>query len=151
MIVFSLSSKGFATFQATNGWAMWTAVIAILTSLICIYCVHGVARAVPMNYILCLIFTLAEAYLVSFTTTKYDSNTVLAAGLMTLGVTIGLTIYACTTKTDFTLLCGGAWIFIFALLSLVLCVFLIPNDSIAHRLYALIGVIIYGFYLIFDI
>jgi len=35
---------------------------------------------------------------------------VVTAALLTLGVTMALTLYACTTKTDFTLAGGALWI-----------------------------------------
>ena len=111
----------------------------------------NLAKTVPTNYILCTLFTLGESYSVSITTSYYEPSVVLMAGFMTVIVTLGITIYACTTKNDFTYPCGACYIFAFALLSTVVCWLVLPKISYLHRLWALLGVVIYGFYLLYDI
>ena len=74
--------------------------------LITLMCFKRVARTYPTNMILLGIFTLSESFLVANISAFYDPMTVLIAALMTLGVTIGVTVYAWTTKTDFTTLRG---------------------------------------------
>ena len=71
---------------------------------------------------------------------------------MTLGITCSITVYALTTKSDFTLYGGeffifGMGLFLFGLFA-ALFGGMIP---IVRIFYCLIGVIFYGFYLIFDI
>lgn len=68
---------------------------------------------------------------------------------MTLGVTIALTIYAFTTKQDFTMMGGilfviGAVFFMFGLF------LLFTNIYFLHIIYSALGVILYGVYLIYD-
>ena len=76
-------------------------VVSILT-LIILACFQKVARTYPINMIFLGIFTLSESFLVANISSFYDPMTVLIAALMTLGVTMGVTVYAWTTKTDFT-------------------------------------------------
>ena len=64
-----------------------------------------------LNYILLLIFTLSEAYLVSTVCIVYDKMLVFEAATVTLMITVSLTIYACVTKTDFTIIGGQLFIF----------------------------------------
>ena len=66
------------------------------------------------------LFTIAESYLVSFISSNYDSKTVLIAGALTAGVTVSLTIYVMTTKTDFTM--KGGIIFIVAAVFMITCI-----------------------------
>lgn len=68
-------------------------------------------------------------------------------------MTIGLTVYACCTSTDFTY-CGG---FLFMCLFLLIGMGIIvrfygfdKDDVAAHITLSSISAIVYGFYLIYD-
>jgi len=56
----------------------------------------------PWNVLLLSLFTLAESYMVSMICSFYTPESVLNAAIATLGATIGLTLYAVKTKTDFS-------------------------------------------------
>ena len=71
---------------------------------------------------------------------------------MTLGITLSITVYALTTKTDFTMYGGmffimGMGLFLFGLFA----TFFGGMTPIVHIFYCCIGVILYGFYLVYDI
>lgn len=87
--------------------------------------------------------------MVSFITGLTDPVTVLIAGGLTAAITISLTIYAFTTKTDFTT-CGG---FLFVCVT-VLIIGGIIGIFIKNRwlklILSILGVLIFGLYLIFD-
>ena len=72
-----------------------------------IICCRGLSRRVPTNYILLGIFAVCEAYLVGFIATHYEPQIVLAAAFYTAVVTAAISVYAFTTKKDFTV-CGPA-------------------------------------------
>lgn len=69
--------------------------------------------------------------------------------VMTAAMTVGLTLYACTTKTDITL-CGGF------LVSMIICLFIASiflmffNSKPLHIIVTIFAVIIYSLYLIYD-
>ncbi len=63
-------------------------------------------RRFPINYILLISWTFCQGYFVSNICAYYNSPLVIMAWLMTLAITCSLTLYACTTKTDFTFLGG---------------------------------------------
>jgi FtsH-binding integral membrane protein len=69
---------------------------------------------------------------------------------MTLGITLSLTLYALTTKSDFTMM--GATFFI---LGMALMMFGIAlsffHNYVGHIIYCTLGIILYGFYLVYDI
>ena len=68
---------------------------------------------------------------------------------MTLAVTLALTIYALTTKTDFTM-CGG-FFFVGTMLLLMFGLFyFIYPSKVMYNMYCIGGVLLYGFYLIYD-
>ena len=69
---------------------------------------------------------------------------------MTAGMTVGLTAYACTTKTDFTL-CGSLF-FCIAMGMLLLMVFSMFMTFAAwwHPVISAVLVVVYGLYLIYE-
>jgi len=115
------------------------------TLMLCI----NLAREVPINYILLGSFTLMESYMVSFTCSAYDPQIVLMAALMTLAVTISLTVYAWSTKNDFTIFGSLFYIGTALLIMLGITTFLLQSNFL-YFLYNAGGVIFYSFYLIYD-
>lgn len=74
---------------------------------------------------------------------------VLMAAAMTLGITVSLTIYAMTTKTDMTVM--GSTLFILLGGLILFGIFaMIFRDKILIVLYCILAVILYGYYLIYD-
>ena len=123
------------------------AIISIFTCIIMLTCC-GFHRSVPANYILTLIFTLSEAYLVSIICARYDPATVMTATFMTASIVVGLTLYAVFTKTDFTA-CGG--ILLCVLISFAFFgLFSIFFGFYLKIVYCTLGVILFGIYLVFD-
>ena len=84
---------------------MVAALVAIVIEIM-ILCVRRLARKVPINYMLLLMFTLCEAFALSVICSYYSSETTLAAAGTTAAVTVALTAYAMLTKTDFTMMGG---------------------------------------------
>jgi FtsH-binding integral membrane protein len=66
--------------------------------MITLYCYRRKARTVPTNYILLSAFTLAEAYLISATTSFYDQETIVIAFLITFLLVSILTLISCFGK-----------------------------------------------------
>ena len=94
-------------------------------------------------------FTFCQAYMVSFICASVDDPTiVLSAAFMTTGIVLALTIYALTTKSDFTV-CGGA-MFVFGAAFLMFGIFSMFFGPTARLIYNLIGVILFGIYLVID-
>lgn len=114
-----------------------------------IICNKRIARTVPQNYICLAIFTFCEAYMVAFITTVYDPVTVVAAAFMTAGVVTGLTVYAWTTKSDFTILGGTFALFASAILMFILFSLIFWNQAM-NIFFCFLMVIFFGFYIIVD-
>ena len=75
---------------------------------------------------------------------------VLMALFMTVAMVFAITIYALTTKQDFTLYGGALFIFATAMFLVSICLFFTNNNAL-HVIYSTIAVVFYGFYLIYDI
>jgi len=59
-------------------------------------------KSYPTNLLFLAAFTGLEAYSVSVITSFYESKIVLQAVVLTAGLFIGLTLFACQSKYDFT-------------------------------------------------
>ena len=149
MCIPSLTSDTYAQWQVDNTWLLWTCLAVYLVLGFTIICCKGLARSVPTNYILLFIFCLSLSYIVSAICATYDPNIVIMAAIMTTGITLALTIYAMTTKTDFTV-CGGL-LFVLVMALILFGLFaLFFNVKILYTFYCILGVIVYGIYLITD-
>lgn len=142
-------SEGARVFFITNFWLAILAAIAGIVLSCTLFCVPSVARKVPLNYYLMIAFTVCEAYMVAFCCAAVnDGLLVLTAACMTSGMVIALTIYAMTTKTDFTVLGGlfyvvGSCFLLFGLFSFLM-------GPTMRLVYCCFGVILFGVYLVID-
>merc|ERR1712070_132853 len=113
-------------------------------------CCTELARKVPYNYMFLLLVTVCEAVIVGFVSAMYTTESVVMALVMTSGIFIGLTIYAFTTKTDFT---GMGGYLMAALLGLcftsLLCMFF-PASPMMQTILGGAGAILFSFYIVYD-
>jgi len=120
-------------------------------------CCADAMRTFPANYIFLGAVTLGMATTTGFATVLYTTDSVLLALGTTAGVFFALTAYACLTKTDFT----GLGPYLFAgLMCLVMFGFVMSMWSLftgtavagtmAHKVYAIGGVLLFVFYIIYD-
>jgi FtsH-binding integral membrane protein len=70
---------------------------------------------------------------------------------ITAGITLALSAYAWTTKRDFSVLAPYPFVGVIALILVGLLNALIFHSSMLHMVYLFAGVIIFSFYLIFDV
>ena len=130
----------------------WLYVMCLITNIALLYvlaCVRSASRKVPQNFILLGLFTLTEAYLVSCMTIMYDPTTVFIAAMLTAGIVIALTIYACTTKTDFTIYGGLLFTILMAFMLASIFSFFFRNQIFRIVLSA-VSVVLFSIYLIYD-
>lgn len=107
-------------------------------------------KSYPMNLLFLAGFTGFEAYSVSVIVSFYESRIVLQAVVLTAGLFIALTLFACQTKYDFTnwmpYLFGGLWFLI--MFGLVAAFF--PQTSTTELIYSGIGALIFSGYILVD-
>lgn len=148
-----LSSIGFIDsvrfYYARNMWLFWVSFGLSIGIIIPLACFKTLARKVPINYILLLSFTACESIMLSYAFASInDWKIVLTAACITIAVTASLTIYACTTKTDFTFLVG--MLFVCVPLLILLGIFSFAFGYFLNTLYCCLGVLVYSIYLIID-
>ena len=116
-----------------------------------VHCKKDLARKVPINYGLLLAFTVSFAYMVTFICTGYSTNVVVTATAMTAGITFALTVYALTTKKDFTTMGGmiavlGTTIFLTSMFA-----WWFSYSAVYELLLNSLWVMMFGLYLIYDV
>ena len=105
-------------------------------------------KKVPINYILLSIFTVCVSIMVGVACVRTDPKVVLEAALLTTAVVVAITLFACTTKQDFTIFGPICWI-----IGMVFCTAGILAAIFGFHLgllWSVIGVILFSFYLLFD-
>lgn len=144
-----LSSTARAVLLMNPGVAL-ASVIMGMAFACCLFCSQSLTRQVPTNYILTLLFTICEAYSVAFTCAALDKNglIVVQAAFMTAALVMGLTLYAVTTKTDFTVFGGLLWAL--GTILLMVGVFSVFFGYTLRLIYCALGVLLFSIYLIFD-
>jgi FtsH-binding integral membrane protein len=107
-------------------------------------------KSYPTNLLFLGGFTALEAYSISVIVSFYDSNIVLQALVLTLGIFIGLTIFACQTKYDFVswapYLFGGLW----ALILFGFMFAFMPRTSTTELVYGGLAAVIFSGYILVD-
>jgi len=134
-------------FCLTNIWLFWVCLILSIVIIIPLLCFRDIARSYPMNYALLVGWTICESYMVAVCCSTYDPQIVITAAALTCAVTLGLTYYACTTKTDFTWMGGLLFVCLVVMLFFGILAFFIP---ILKLVYCIFGVLLYSIYLIYD-
>ena len=139
----------YVKFVKQNMWLYWVCLVVAIILLYVLVYVRSAARMVPLNFILLGLFTLAESYMVSCITALYDPKTVFIAAVLTAGIVVALTIYACTTKTDFTI-CGGLLYSALMVLMIATIFSFFFWSKILQIIISAVSVILFSIYLVYD-
>jgi len=151
LCILAISSTTYFNFMFSSFGLALMIICFVLTLIIAIMlsCYMNISRSVPTNYILLCIFTVCEGYLVSYSCVLASPKIVFMAAVMTLGNTVSLTIYAMTTKKDFTYL--GGMLAVFGMVFFLVRIFMMFTDNpVLHIYSAGFGVCLFGVYLIYD-
>ena len=149
-LTFIPSVKEIILFDMSNNPLILVFLLVFIIVTIVVFsvfvCCPQVARTVPYNYLLLFSFTLCMSFYLCLLCAQYDTEIVFTALALTCAATIGLTIYAATTKTDYTS-CGG---FLFAF-----CLIMIFSVGLFfwvgyYVFYCALGVLLYSLYLVYD-
>mmetsp|Transcript_8610 Transcript_8610/g.23999 ORF Transcript_8610/g.23999 Transcript_8610/m.23999 type:complete len:240 (-) Transcript_8610:86-805(-) len=140
------------TFVTTPGYgtAFMIGLVVIQVVLLCTMCCYpALMRAFPKNYAMLFAFTITEGAVVGVIIVHYTLNSVLAAVVATALLVGGLSVYAATTKSDFTtfgpyLFCVGM-VFFFFLIGVSFFSF-----PFKQQIIGCIGILLFSMYLIYD-
>lgn len=138
---------------AYKGWiqshpgVVW---ISLLGSMVFMMLTYWKRHSYPTNLMFLSAFTLLEAYTVSVIVSFYSAGVVLNAVVLTAGIFVFLTAFACQTKYDFTswmpYLFGALWgLVLFGFMS-----FFLPRTSATELVYGLLAALVFSGYILVD-
>jgi len=131
-------------------WLLWPCSAITLVCMISLYCFPKIARSVPTNYILLGVFCLCQSWSVACLTVEFKPESVLIAAAITAFMTIGLSMYAIFTKTDFTWYVALLWSFCFiVLICTILSIFY--HSMLTNIMISALVVFCVSLYIIVDI
>ncbi|RFU79825.1 transmembrane bax inhibitor motif-containing [Trichoderma arundinaceum] len=107
-------------------------------------------KSYPTNLLFLSLFTLTEAYSISVIVSFYQTNIVLSATILTAGIFLFLTAFACQSKYDFTswmpYLFGALWgLVIFGFMAMFF-----PYSSTGELIYGGLAALIFSGYILVD-
>lgn len=95
--------QGALEYAYNNQWMLNLSMISTIGLTLVMSFSQSARRTAPMNLILLGAYTLSQAFLVGIISSFYQVDEVVYAIGITCAIVFGLTIYASTTKEDFTM------------------------------------------------
>ena len=149
LTIVTLTSKDLRGFMVRTPGIMWAAICLYISTMYALACYPKVARSVPLNYILLFVFTLSMSWVVAFISSKFSPKIVATAAVLTALMMIGLTAYACLTRTDFTMLGGFLTAASFVILGMIFFGIFVTNKFYHAAISAGI-ILLMSVYIIYD-
>lgn len=145
-----ISNDDVMDYVQTNPWVMYTSIGLYFFSAIAIICCGELRRKHPHGLICLSVLTIALSVMVGIVSAQYQTETVLWAALTTSGCVAGLTMYACQTKYDFTMMGGmlSSMIFVFIMSWFILWWF--PITDTVSLVYSSLGALLMCFFIVYD-
>jgi protein lifeguard len=148
-VIFIYNSPSVSMFLMKSPGIMIATFVVMTVIMYALGCYKEIARSVPINYILLFVFAVAQSLFVGCICAKYPANLVLLAVALTVAVVVGLTIYAFTTDSDFTM-CGGVLLVAGLVLLVATIVSMFVHNKILHIIISACGAVLFSIYLIYD-
>ncbi|KAI8966495.1 transmembrane BAX inhibitor motif-containing protein [Daldinia sp. FL1419] len=144
---FSFWSQGYKTWIQSHPGLVWASLFGSMVFMILTYWKR---KSYPTNLLFLSGFTLLEAYTISVIVSVYDTAIVLNATILTGGIFVFLTLFACQTKYDFTswmpYLFGALW----GLLLFGFMMMFLPSSSTGELIYGGLAALIFSVYILVD-
>ncbi|KAF4629801.1 hypothetical protein G7Y89_g8345 [Cudoniella acicularis] len=143
----SFFSTSYKAWIQQNNWMLFVSLFGAIGFMLLTFWKR---KSYPTNLLFLSGFTALEAYSVSVIVSFYDSKIVLQAVLLTAGIFIALTLFACQTKYDFTswapYLFGALW----ALVLFGFMAMFFPGNSTMELAYSGIAALLFSAYILVD-
>ncbi|KAI9762009.1 MAG: sphingosine N-acyltransferase lag1 [Chaenotheca gracillima] len=143
----SFFSPSFKQWIQTNMWLAWLSLFGSIGFMLLTYWKR---KSYPMNLAFLSVFTILMAYAVAVIVSTYETKIVLESVILTLGIFVALTLFACQTKYDFTswepYLFGALWVTIlFGFMAMFF-----PGNSTLDLVYSVGIALIFSAYILVD-
>jgi len=143
----SFMSSSYKTWIQSHAALVYVSMIG---AIVFMFLTFWKRHSYPTNLLFLSGFTLLEAYTVSVIVSFYQSSIVLNAVILTAGIFVFLTAFACQTRYDFTswmpYLFGGLWgLILFGFMSMFF-----PYSSTGELVYGGLAALIFSAYILVD-
>ncbi|KAI0172800.1 transmembrane BAX inhibitor motif-containing protein [Hypoxylon sp. FL1284] len=143
----SFWSQGYKSWIQSHPALVWVSLFGSIAFMLLTYWKR---KSYPTNLLFLSGFTLLEAYTISVIVSFYRTQIVLNAVLLTGGIFVFLTLFACQTRYDFTswmpYLFGGLW----GLLLFGFMMAFLPSSSTGELIYGGLAALIFSGYILVD-
>lgn len=137
-------------YVSTSPFIMGLAMLTSLALVLTLTFSDQARHSHPLNLILLFTFTAAEGVLVGVATAAARTDAVFMAVALTAGISIGLTLYALTTKRDFTM-AGGMLFSVLAALVLTGLLAVFVKSSALNIAMSAGGALLFSCYIVYDV
>lgn len=138
----------------SNLWMVNASLLVLAGLMGVMICCPNVIRMYPGNYLLLLGITVCEAVAVGFCSAAYDASAVMLAVMLTAFIFIAMTVYAWTTKSDFSGFGPYLSAALIALLTMGFGLMLMQIFGIhlplMTKLYSALGILIFTMFIVVD-
>jgi FtsH-binding integral membrane protein len=143
----SFFSDSYKTWIQSHPAVVWASLFG---AMIFMGLTYWKRKSYPTNLLFLSLFTLTEAYSISVIVSFYKTSIVLNAVVLTAGIFVFLTAFACQSKYDFTswmpFLFGSLWaLILFGFMSMFF-----PYSSTGELIYGGIAALIFSGYVLVD-
>lgn len=142
--------QGALAYAYSNPWMLTMAMISTLGLTLVMSFSQVARRTAPMNMILLGAYTVCQGFLVGLMSSFYQVEEVVYAIGITTAIVFGLTIYATTTKEDFTMK-GGMMMSAIMALSIGSLVSIFYRGEFFNFMLACAGAAVFSMYIIYDL
>lgn len=145
---FMTNSSAKAYVNSSEGG--WMVPVGVVGSFATLFALIANRKIYPKNMVLLASFTLIEAFLVGVICSRHSQLVVVQALCLTATIATGLTVYAFTTKKDFSNLGAGLTSALFAFIGILLVGIFFPFSSQMHLMIGFIGALLFSAFIIYD-
>ena len=150
IVLFGLFNNTFKNILLTSTFLYITSFITAIVLVLLPLCAPDIYKRVPLNYIILTFFTISYSYLIAVFTCLYTPQSVLTTLFLALVIVGSLILYTMKAKEDFTTMGGILCVFLALLILSSLILILIPVPFL-YLIYNILGLVLFSFYLIFDV
>jgi FtsH-binding integral membrane protein len=141
-------------FAAENQWLLSLSLVGYLACVCSMCCCNKATRTFPGNYILLLVLTATLSVVVGFTSAMYTPQSVLMCAGITAAIFLCMTVFAWTTKRDFTgfgpyLFAAVMCMMMFGFALSILSICGVPCEW-GIMAYNFLGTLLFTFYIVYD-
>ena len=147
--IISLMYDSINQFQINNTWILILSITVIISSLIISKCYDNIFSHYTLSYSLFSLFTISQAYTVSFICVISNPNLVIMIVFMTFATNCALTLFCEISKKELSTF--GSMFFCTSISIILFVIFVFMTDnSLTLILISSLWVIVYGMYIIYD-